>query len=287
MLELVKHNHLFTNYLMLTHSLKLRKPLAVIDLETTGTNVVRDRIVEICIAKAKIDGTVEVKTKRINPGMPIPPESSMIHGIYDEDVKDEPTFRQIAKSLAQFLEGCDLAGFNSNRFDIPILVEEFLRVDNDIFDIKNRKFIDVQRIFHLMEPRTLSAAYKFYCGKTLENAHSAEVDTLATLEVLCSQVEKYEGVKIKNEKGEEYEPVKNDMDVLHKLTSWNLIDFAQRMVMNEKGEPIINFGKHAGKPVKLVLKQEPQYFDWMINGDFPLDTKRKLTEIKLKMMLEK
>jgi DNA polymerase III subunit epsilon len=272
---------------MLTHSLKLRKPLAVIDLETTGTNVVRDRIVEICIAKAKIDGTVEVKTKRINPGMPIPPESSMIHGIYDEDVKDEPTFKQIAKSMAQFLEGCDLAGFNSNRFDIPVLVEEFLRVDNDLFDIKNRKLVDVQRIFHLMEPRTLSAAYKFYCGKLLENAHSAEVDTLATLEVLCSQVEKYEGAKLKNDKGEEYEPVKNDMDALHNLTSWNIVDFAQRMVINDKGEPIINFGKHAGKPVRLVLKQEPQYFDWMINGDFPLDTKRKLTEIKLKMMLDK
>lgn len=271
---------------MLTHSLKLRKPLAVIDLETTGVNITKDRIVELCIAKAKLDGTVEVKTKLINPGVPIPLETSLIHGIYDDDVKDAPTFKQIGKSLAQFIEGCDLAGFNSNRFDVPMLVEEFLRIDVD-FDTKNRKLIDAQRIFHLMEPRTLSAAYKFYCLKNLDGAHSAEVDTLATLEVLCSQVIKYEGVKLKNDKGEEYEPVKNDMDVLHQLTSANIVDFAQRMTMNNKGEVLFNFGKHNGKPVKNVLKQEPQYYDWMINGDFPLDTKRKLTEIKLKMMLEK
>lgn len=273
-------------YKMLTHTLKLRKPLAVIDLETTGVNVAKDKIVELCIAKAKIDGTVEVKTKLINPGIPIPPEVSMIHGIYDEDVKDAPTFKQIGRALAQFLDGCDLAGFNSNRFDVPMLVEEFLRIDID-FDIKNRKLIDAQRIFHLMEPRTLSAAYKFFCHKTLENAHSAEVDTLATLEVLCAQVEKYEGVKIKNDKGEEYEPVKNDMDALHMLTSSSIVDFAQRMALNKDGEIVFNFGKHNGKPVKTVFKQEPQYYEWMINGDFPLDTKRKLTEIKLKMMLDK
>jgi DNA polymerase-3 subunit epsilon len=271
---------------MLTHSLKLRKPLAVIDLETTGVNVAKDKIVELCIAKAKLDGTVEVKTKLINPGIPIPLETSLIHGIYDEDVKDAPTFKQIGKALAQFLEGCDLAGFNSNRFDVPMLVEEFLRMDVD-FEIKNRKLIDAQRIFHLMEPRTLSAAYKFFCNKSLENAHSAEVDTLATLEVLCSQIERYEGVKIKNEKGEEYEPVKNDMDVLHLLTSANIVDFAQRMTLNKNGEIVFNFGKHSGRPVKQILKNEPQYYDWMINGDFPLDTKRKLTEIKLKMMLDK
>lgn len=271
---------------MLTHSLKLRKPLAVIDLETTGVNVAKDKIVELCIAKAKLDGTVEVKTKLINPGIPIPLETSLIHGIYDEDVKDAPTFKQIGKALAQFLEGCDLAGFNSNRFDVPMLVEEFLRMDVD-FDIKNRKLIDAQRIFHLMEPRTLSAAYKFFCNKNLENAHSAEVDTLATLEVLCSQVERYEGVKIKNDKGEEYEPVKNDMEVLHQLTSANIVDFAQRMTLNKSGEIVFNFGKHSGKSVKQILKNEPQYYDWMMNGDFPLNTKRKLTEIKLKMMLDK
>lgn len=272
---------------MMTHSLKLKKPVAFIDLETTGINVSRDRIVEICIAKAKIDGTVEVKTKRINPEMPIPLESSLIHGIYDEDVKDEPTFRQVAKSMAQFLEGCDLAGFNSNRFDVPMLVEEFLRVDTSIFEVKNRKLIDAQRIFHMMEPRTLSAAYKFYCNKSLENAHSAEADTLATLEVLCAQVEKYEGVKLKNEAGEEYEPIKNDMETLHGLTSSQIVDFAQRMAVNKSGEIVFNFGKNAGKKVTDVLKKEPQYYDWIINNDFPLDTKRKLTEIKIKMMNEK
>lgn len=268
---------------MTHHTLKLKKPLAVIDLETTGINITKDRIVEISIAKANLDGTVETRTKRVNPTIPIPLESSLIHGIYDEDVKDEPTFKQLAKSMAQFLEGCDLGGFNSNRFDVPMLVEEFLRVDNNLFDIKNRKLIDVQRIFHLMEPRTLSAAYKFYCQKTLENAHSAEADTMATLEVLCAQVERYNGVTLKDDAGNEYEPVKNDMDELHKLTSSNLVDFAQRMALNKSGEVVFNFGKNAGKRVVDVLEREPQYYDWIMNNEFPLDTKRKLTEIKLKM----
>lgn len=271
---------------MLTHSLKLRKPLAVIDLETTGVNVARDRIVELCVVKANIDGSTEVKTKRINPGIPIPLETSLIHGIYDEDVKDEPTFKQVARSLSEFLDGCDLAGFNSNRFDIPVLVEEFLRVDNNIFSMKNRKLIDAQRIFHLMEPRTLTAAYKFYCGKTLENAHSAEADTIATLEVLNAQIKHYEGVKHTNEKGEEYEPIQNDMQVLHDLASGDIVDFAQRMKRNADGDIVFNFGKNSGRKVTDVLKREPQYYDWMINGQFPLDTKRKLTEIKLKMMLD-
>lgn len=268
---------------MTHHTLKLKKPLAFIDLETTGINITRDRIVEISIAKANLDGTVETRTKKVNPTIPIPLESSLIHGIYDEDVANEPTFKQLARSLAQFLEGCDLAGFNSNRFDIPMLVEEFLRIDTSLFDIKNRKLIDVQRIFHLMEPRTLAAAYKFYCGKTLENAHSAEVDTLATMEVLCAQVEKYEGATLKDDAGNEYEPVKNDMDELHKLTSNSLVDFAQRMALNKNGEVVFNFGKNAGRKVEEVLQREPQYYDWMMNSEFPLDTKRKLTEIKLKM----
>lgn len=272
---------------MLTHSLKLRKPLAVLDLETTGVNVARDRIVELCIAKANIDGSVEVKTKRINPTVPIPLETSLIHGIYDEDIKDEPTFKQVARSLSEFLDGCDLAGFNSNRFDIPVLVEEFLRVDNDIFSMKNRRLIDAQRIFHLMEPRSLTAAYKFYCDKNLENAHSAEADTIATLQVLDAQIQHYAGVKHVNEKGEEFEPIQNDMQVLHDLTSGGTVDFAQRMMKNDDGEIVFNFGKNKGKKVTDVLRQEPQYYNWMINGQFPLDTKRKLTEIKLKMMLEK
>jgi DNA polymerase III subunit epsilon len=268
---------------MTNHTLKLKKPIAFIDLETTGINISKDRIIEISIAKANVDGSVEVKTKRINPGMAIPLETSLIHGIYDNDVKDEPVFKQLARGLSTFLEGCDIAGFNSNRFDIPMLVEEFLRIDNELFDIKNRKFVDAQRIFHLMEPRTLVAAYKFYCGKSLENAHSAEADTLATLEVVCAQVAKYEGLKLKNDKGEEYEPVKNDVETLHNLGSANMVDFAQRMTINSKGDIVFNFGKFSGRKVEEVLTKEPQYYDWIINNDFPLDTKRKLTEIKIKM----
>ncbi|WP_044172166.1 3'-5' exonuclease [Flectobacillus major] len=266
---------------MLTHQLNLRKPLAFFDLETTGVNVIKDRIVEISIAKANIDGSVTIKTRRVNPGIPIPLESSLVHGIYDEDIKDEPTFKQIAKSMAQFLEGCDLAGFNSNRFDVPILVEEFLRNDVE-FDVKNRRLIDAQRIFHMMEPRNLSAAYRFYCNKELIDAHSAEADTIATLEILNAQIKKYAGVVIKNEKGEDFEPIKNDMDALHELTASKLVDFAQRIVFNREGIEVINFGKHAGKPVLQVLKDEPSYYDWIMKGDFPLDTKRKLTEIKLR-----
>jgi DNA polymerase-3 subunit epsilon len=264
------------------HAFKLRKPLAFFDLETTGVNTVKDRIVEICIAKAMPDGTVEVKTKRINPTIPIPPETSAIHGIYDEDVKDEPTFKQIARGLAKFLEGCDLAGFNSNRFDVPMLVEEFLRADVQDFDIKNRKLIDVQRLFHMMEPRNLTAAYKFYCQKDLVGAHGAEADTLATLEILDAMLPKYENVEIKDGKGELYAPIQNDMAALHELTSSKMVDFAQRIVFNAKGQEVINFGKHAGKPVVEVLKAEPSYYDWMMKGDFALDTKRKLTEIKLR-----
>ncbi|MBP6385816.1 MAG: 3'-5' exonuclease [Pseudarcicella sp.] len=263
------------------HQLKLKKPLAFFDLETTGVSVQKDRIVEVCIAKANVDGTVTVKTRRVNPGMPIPLEASLVHGIYDADVANEPTFKQVAKSLAQFLEGCDLAGFNSNRFDVPMLVEEFLRNDVD-FDIKNRRLIDAQRIYHIMEPRNLTAAYKFYCGKVLKGAHGAEADTLATLEVLNAQVKHYEGVKLLNDKQEEYEPVQNDMDVLNEITASKMVDLAQRMVYNKEGVEVINFGKHLGKPVVQVLKQEPSYYDWIMKGDFSLDTKRKITEIKLR-----
>lgn len=270
-----------SNFCM-AHNLKLKKPLAVFDLETTGINIQKDRIVEISVVKALMNGETESKTFRVNPGIPIPIELSLIHGIYDEDVKDCPTFKNFAKTLAQFLQGCDLAGFNSNRFDVPMLVEEFLRADVD-FDIKNRKLVDAQRIFHLMEPRNLSAAYKFYCGKNLENAHSAYADTVATFEVLCAQIARYEGVETKNDKGELHVPIQNDMEVLHNLTSAKIVDFANRMAYNAKGEEIINFGKHNGKRVVDVLVQEPSYYDWMMKGDFPLDTKRKLTEIKMRM----
>ncbi|AWL10180.1 exonuclease domain-containing protein [Aquirufa nivalisilvae] len=263
------------------HQLKLTKPLAFFDLETTGIQVQKDRIVEISIAKANIDGSVDIKTRRVNPGIPIPLEASLVHGIYDEDVKDEPNFKQIAKSMAQFLEGCDLAGFNSNRFDVPMLVEEFLRSDVD-FDTKNRRLVDAQRIFHMMEPRNLTAAYKFYCQKDLIGAHGAEADVLATLEVLNAQVKHYENTSMKDAEGNEYFPIQNDVAVLHQLSASNSIDFANRMVYNKDQVAVFNFGKYIGRPIADVLKTDPSYYDWMMKGDFPMDTKRKLTEIKLK-----
>jgi DNA polymerase-3 subunit epsilon len=268
------------------HTLRLKKPLAFFDLETTGVNIARDRIVELSVVKALPNGETEIRTRRVNPEMPIPLESSLIHGIYDEHVKDCPTFKSIAKNLAVFLEGCDLAGFNSNRFDIPMLVEEFLRVGVE-FDVKNRKCVDAQRIFHMMEPRNLAAAYKFYCGKTLIGAHGAEADTLATFEVLQGQIARYEGVKVLDPNGNEYEPVKNDVTVLHELTASKIIDFAGRMVFNDKGEEVFNFGKHNGKRVTDVLKNEPSFYDWIMKAEFPLDTKRRLTEIKLRALTQR
>ncbi|OJV18971.1 MAG: DNA polymerase III subunit epsilon [Dyadobacter sp. 50-39] len=268
------------------HTLHLKKPLAFFDLETTGVNIVRDRIVEISVVKALVNGETEIRTRRINPEMPIPLESSLIHGIYDEDVKDAPTFKSVAKNLASFLEGCDLAGFNSNRFDIPMLVEEFLRVGVD-FDVKNRRMVDVQRIYHMMEPRNLGAAYKFYCGKTLDNAHSAEADTIATFEVLQGQIERYQGVTVVDSHGKETTPIQNDVAALHELTASRIVDFAGRMVFNDKGEEVFNFGKHNGKRVADILKNEPSFFDWMMKGEFPLDTKRKLTEIKLRGLTQR
>ena len=249
--------------------LNLRNPLVFFDLETTGINIVKDRIVEISCVKVYPNGKEEVWTKRVNPGMPIPPESTAIHGITDEDVKDCPTFKEIAKNLAAHIEGCDLAGFNSNRFDIPMLAEEFIRAEVDI-DLNRRKFVDVQTIFHKMEQRTLSAAYKFYCGKSLENAHTAEADTMATYEVLKAQLDRYPELK-------------NDITFLSNYSSFSKnVDFAGRMVYNEKGEEIINFGKYKGRLVTDVLKNDPSYYAWIMNSDFPLNTKKKLTEIKLR-----
>ena len=249
--------------------LNLKNPLVFFDLETTGINIVKDRIVEISYLKVLPNGKEESKTRRINPEMPIPAEATAIHGISDEDVKDCPTFKEIAKSLAAQIEGCDLAGYNSNRFDIPLLAEEFLRADVDI-DMNKRKFVDVQTIFHKMEQRTLSAAYKFYCEKSLENAHTAEADTLATYEVLKAQLDRYEDLK-------------NDVNFLSQYSCYgNNVDFAGRMVYNDKGEEVINFGKYKGRKVEEVLKSDPGYYSWIMNGDFSLNTKKMLTEIKLR-----
>ncbi len=251
--------------------LNLKNPIVFFDLETTGINIIKDRIVEISFLKIHPNGKEEGKTRRINPEMPIPPESTAIHGITDEDVKDCPTFREVAKSLASQIEGCDLAGFNSNRFDIPLLAEEFLRVGVDM-DMSKRKFIDVQTIFHKMEQRTLSAAYKFYCDKDLDNAHSAEADTLATYEVLKAQLDRYPNLE-------------NDIKFLSEFSSFtNNVDFAGRMIYNEDGEETINFGKYKGRLVLDVLENDPGYYAWIMNGDFPLNTKQKLTEIKLRTL---
>lgn len=260
--------------------LNLKNPLVVFDLETTGTNISHDRIVEMAMVKVMPDGSIEEKTRKINPTIPIPEETSMIHGIYDEDVKDEPTFKQIAKSLAQYLEGCDLSGFNCMGFDVPVLVEEFLRADVE-FNVDNRKIVDAQKIFHMMEKRNLTAAYKFYCGEDLVNAHSALADTKATYEVLLAQVEKYEGQDVFDGLGKKTSTIENDMTSLHTLSYSDKVDLGGRMIF-KNGVECFNFGKHRWKPVAEVLEKEPSFYDWMMKGDFPLDTKRKLTQIKLR-----
>ncbi len=263
--------------------LNLTKPLAFFDLETTGINVASDRIVEISILKANVDGSTEIKTMKINPGIPIPVFTSKIHGIYDKDVIDCPTFKQAGPALSKFLDHCDLAGFNSNKFDVPILAEEFLRAEVD-FDLKGRKLIDVQNIFHFMEPRNLIAAYKFYCGKQLVNAHSAEADTKATYEIFLSQLQKYENTMITDSKGQLYTPVINDMTILSELTNKTKnVDLAGRIVYNEMGIEVFAFGKHKDKPLVEVFEKEPSYYNWMMNGDFPLYTKKVLTQIRLGM----
>ena len=261
--------------------LNLKNPLVFLDLETTGINVVTDRIVEIALLKIFPDGREEEKLQRINPGMPIPVQASAIHGIYDEDVKDAPVFKEVAKIFAKFIEGCDLAGFNSTRFDIPLLTEEFLRVDIDM-DLKKHKFVDVQIIFHRMEKRTLAAAYKFYLLEDLENAHNAMADTKATYEVLKAQLERYKGVEFEDN-GKKTIPIVNSVDALATFSAFDKsVDFAGRIVYDEKGTEVFNFGKHKGKSVEQVLRIEPGYFAWMMQGEFPLYTKKVLTAIKLR-----
>jgi DNA polymerase-3 subunit epsilon len=259
--------------------LHLNRPLAFFDLETTGVNVGSDRIVEIAILKAMPDGSELIKTMRINPEMPIPLQSSLIHGIYDKDIANEPTFKQVAAELAGFIGDADLAGYNSNRFDIPVLLEEFLKAGID-FDMSDRKFVDVQNVFHQMEQRTLRAAYKFYCNKDIINAHSAEADITATYHVLLAQIERYQDTEFEDKQGNISKPVQNNVDALHAFTNMNKpVDFAGRMVFNENEEEIFNFGKHKGKTVEHVFDIEPSYYAWMRQGDFPLYTKKKLEEI--------
>lgn len=249
--------------------IQLQRPLAVFDLETTGINITQDRIIEIAILKIHPDGTQDTYEKRVNPGIEMTEENMAIHGIRNEDVANEPSFAELAPEIKAFIEGCDFGGYNSNRFDVPVLVEEMLRVDAD-FDISNAKFIDVQNIFHKMEQRTLSAAYKFYCGNELINAHSALADASATWEILNAQLERYTDLK-------------TDVDFLADFTLAHdnqRADFAGRLAKNEKNEILYNFGKNRGKTVAEIMKTEPGYHGWMLNADFPLHTKQVLkTEV--------
>ncbi len=251
-------------------ALKLTRPIIFFDLETTGTDPSRDRIVEMSFIKVLENGDKEIKTRRINPGMPIPKESSAVHGITDEDVALEATFAQVAKSLKGWIEGCDLAGYNSNKFDVPMLVEEFLRSGIDI-DLSDVKLVDVQNIFHKKEQRTLSAAYKFYCDKEIVNAHSAQADIEATYEVLLAQLERYDDLE-------------GTVEFLSNFSRMNRnVDFAGRIILDDSNRPIFNFGKHKGRLVTDILTREPSYYDWIMRGDFTLDTKRAITQIKNSM----
>ncbi|RMG79323.1 MAG: 3'-5' exonuclease [Bacteroidetes bacterium] len=248
-------------------NLKLNRPLVFFDLETTGINIAKDRIVEISLLKVYPNGNKEMITRRVNPEMSIPPEATAVHGISDKDVINEPTFKQLADDLYDFIKDCDLAGYNSNNFDIPLLAEEFLRAGIDI-DFSQVKKIDVQVVFHKKEPRNLAAAYKFYCNKELENAHSAQADVTATYEILNKQVEIYDDLQ-------------PDIDFLEKFTTHkNKADLSGRFVFNSQGDIVFNFGKHKGKPVAEVLKKEPSYYAWMMQGDFPQYTKKVLQKIK-------
>ena len=250
-------------------NLNLKRPLAFIDLETTGLNVSSDRIVELSVLKVSPNGKEEWMSTRINPEMPIPPKTTAIHGIKDEDVAKSPLFREIAKNLMAFLEGCDLAGYNAIKFDIPVLAEEFLRANFD-FNFRKRRYIDVQVIFYKKEQRTLEAAYQFYCMKELKDAHSSKADTAATFEILKSQLDRYDDLQ-------------NDVEKLADYSSFNnLVDFAGRIILDENNVEIFNFGKYKGKPVEAVFNEDPAYYSWMMNGDFPLYTKKVLTEIKLR-----
>ena len=253
--------------------LQLSRPVAFIDLETTGLSLSTDRIVEIAVVKLMPDGEKFTKRKLLNPEMQIPQANTDIHGITNEMVKDAPTFKQSANEIKQFLENCDLGGYNSNRFDIPILMEEFLRAGMEI-DLCDRKMVDVQHIFYSMEPRTLSAAYKYYCQKELINAHSALADVEATIEVLQAQIQRYDSL------GNSIETI------LSTIGEDKIIDYARRFCYDDKDREVFNFGKYKGKSIAEVLKNEPQYYDWMMKGDFPLHTKKKLTEIFNRTLLK-
>lgn len=263
--------------------INLTKPIVFIDLEATGLIIGLDRIVEISLLKVNVDNSTETKTMKINPEMPIPEKVSKIHGIYDKDIVEAPTFKQAAPELLRFIGNSDFGGYNSNKYDIPLLAEEFLRVEAD-FDLKGRRLIDVQNIFHFMEPRNLAAAYRFYCNSTLENAHTAEADVKATFEIFKAQLAKYESVELEDEKGNKFRPVQNDISKISELTTKTKnADLAGRIIYNENGVEVFAFGKHKDKPVEEVFSKEPSYYNWIMQGDFPLYTKKVITQIRLRM----
>jgi DNA polymerase-3 subunit epsilon len=267
--------------------LNLKKPLIFFDLETTGVQVGQDRIIEICLFKVAVSGETTVMTHRVNPGMPIPPQSTEIHGITDEMVKDKPLFKDLAPEIANFIGDADLAGYNSNKFDVPLLVEEFLRVGVN-FEIKTRRLIDVQNIFHKMEPRTLKAAYMFYCGKNLDNAHSAEADTRATYEILLAQIERYNGVQYEDKDGNISCPIVNDVRKLQEFsTNHQWADLAGHLGYDKNGREIFNFGKFKGRVVEEVFEVEPVYYEWMMKADFPRSTQKVITDIRLRAKFRK
>lgn len=273
-MHLIKLNMIMT--------LNLTRPIIFFDLETTGLNIGTDRIVEICMYKVMPDGSSSLKHEIINPTIPIPPFVSKIHGIWDKDVIGKPTFADLVHQFNQFIENCDLAGFNSNKFDVPLLAEEFLRAGVD-FDIKNRRFIDVQNIFHKMEPRNLGAAYRFYCNKNLTDAHTAEADTMATYEIFVNQIERYQGVEIEDHEGNKITPIVNDIKALSEFSFYHKhADLSGQITFNDKNEEIFNFGKYKNRSVAEIFKIEPNYYDWMMKADFPLYTKKVLTAIRMR-----
>ncbi len=258
--------------------LNLVRPIAFIDLETTGIDIVKDRIIQIAVLKVFPDGKEEMKTWMINPTIPIPAVTSEIHGIYDEHVKNNPTFKDIADSLVNYINDSDLAGYNSNRFDIPVLIAEFSRVDID-FKLEGRKIIDVQTIFHKMEPRSLKAAYRYYCGEKLVGAHDAENDIRATYEVFKAQLERYENEEYEDKDGNISYPVKNNLDELQEFIPFDFLDPTKRVIYDEHNEVIFNFGKYKGKPVAESFKKEPNYYKWMMEKEFSVFTKKAVTKI--------
>ncbi len=266
-------------------TISLKRPLVFFDLEATGVDIIKDKIVEIALVKILPSGEEKIFHQKVNPTIPIPADVSKIHGIYDQDVQDAPIFKVIAKEVLQFLEGADIAGFNVLRFDIPLLMEEFLRSDIN-FDIDKKKIVDVQQIFHTMEKRTLSAAYTFYCKKKLENAHSALADTHATVAIFKQQLQQYEGKKVIDAQSKNLGTITNDINTIHDIFHHTSVDLSNRLAYDKDRAVIFNFGQHKGKKVIDIFKQYPNYYHWIMRSSFPIDTKRKLTQMRLQMQLQ-